>query len=256
MSKIRFLLKFGKKEYLKDFVNGKLYFSNAIKFWKIEKEAKIKGQGDILEASTKMFAQKMTLHNPDTNEVIRDFGESIGLVKIEPAEKMPVFCLFTVYEDDCSLNSDGKWIITLSDEKKETIRKHFPNADSVAIIDNPKEFIEDIRKSIGTEVKAETVSYFNIDKGLETENGLRAIDLDYMKYLTQDVPAKKENGGTVHSFHADYAYRILFTKDVYFKNEQEYRMVLPSEEIDDGTIYTVNFSNDYMVIDLNQFFKM
>ena len=98
---------------------------------------KIKGQGDILEAGTRMFAQKMIMHNPDTKEIIAEYGKSNGLMRVEPAEKMPVFCMFAVYEEDCKIDNDRTVSINLSDDKKQTIRDHFPNIDSVAIIPNP-----------------------------------------------------------------------------------------------------------------------
>lgn len=56
MREIKILLKFGKKEHLQSLIDGNLYCSNAIVFWGIEDELKIKGQGDILEAGTRMFA--------------------------------------------------------------------------------------------------------------------------------------------------------------------------------------------------------
>lgn len=47
-----------------------------------------------------MFAQKMTIHNPDTNELIAAVGKANGLIRIESAKRIPVFCLFSVYDDD------------------------------------------------------------------------------------------------------------------------------------------------------------
>ena len=156
MTEIKFLLKFGKREHLESLVKGNIYCSNVITFWGIEDKLKIKGQGDILEAGTRMFAQKMIMHNPDTKEIIAEYGKSNGLMRVEPAEKMPVFCMFAVYEEDCKIDNDGTVSINLSDDKKQTIRDHFPNADAVAIIPNPEVFIEDIRNSIGTEIKYST----------------------------------------------------------------------------------------------------
>ena len=40
--------------------------------------------------------------------------------------------MFDVYEDDCKVDITGASIINLSDDKKQTIREHFPNADAVA----------------------------------------------------------------------------------------------------------------------------
>ena len=96
MAEIKFLLKFGKREHLESLVKGSIYCSNAITFWEIDK-LKIKGQGDILEAGTRMFAQKMIMQDPDTKEVIAKCEKASGLVRIEPEKKIPVFCMFTVF---------------------------------------------------------------------------------------------------------------------------------------------------------------
>ena len=254
MADIKYLLKFGKREHLESLVNGNIYCSNAITFWGIEDKLKIKGQGDILEAGTRMFAQKMIMQHPETKEVIAKCGKANGLVRIEPAEKMPVFCMFVVYEDDCKVDITGVSIINLSDDKKQTIREHFPNADAVAVIPNPEEFIEDVKRSIGTEIKAEKVNYFHIDKGYETTDGEIAMDMEYMKYLMQDASPEKVDGGIRYTFYADYAFRVLFCKDVFFEQEQEYRIVLPNETIEAGKSYPVQLSKDYEIIDLHTFF--
>ena len=254
MGEIKYLLKFGKREHLESLVQGNIYCSNAITFWGIEDKLKIKGQGDILEAGTRMFAQKMVMQHPDTKEVIAEFGKANGLVRVEPAEKMPVFCMFAVYEEDCKADEDGNIVINLSDDKKQTIREHFPNADAVAIIPNPEVFIEDIRKSIGTEIKAEKVNYFYIDKGFKTKDGRTAMDMEYMKYLMQDAPPEKIDGGTKYVFYVDYAFRVLFCKDVFFEKEQEYRIVLPNDTIESGKSYPVILSTNYEICDLEAFF--
>lgn len=254
MAKIQYLLKFGQRGYLESFVNGNLYCSNAITFWGIEDKLKIKGQGDVLEAGTKIFAQKMVMRHPDTHEVIADFGKANGLARVEPAEKMPVFCMFTVYEDDCIINKDGEIVINLPEDKRQTIREHFPNADAVAIIPNPKEFVEDIRKSVNVEIKAESVRYFHIDKGFKTNDSQVAMDLEYIKYVCQDVPPIKDDRKIIYKFCTDYAFRALFCKDVFFEREQEFRIVLPNERIEIGKSYPVHFSTEYKICDLKAFF--
>ena len=102
-----------------------------------------------------------------------------------------------------------------SDDKKQTIREHFPNADAVAVIPNPEEFIEDVKRSIGTEIKAEKVNYFHIDKGYETTDGEIAMDMEYMKYLMQDAFPEKVDGGIRYTFYADYALEFYSAK-MYF----------------------------------------
>lgn len=50
MDEIRFLLKFGKKKHIEEFVDGSLFCSNAETFWGIEKDKKIKGQGTVQDS--------------------------------------------------------------------------------------------------------------------------------------------------------------------------------------------------------------
>lgn len=194
----------------------------------------------------------MIMQNPDTNEVVAEFGKSNGLIRYEPAKTIPVFCMFAVFEEDCKTNENGDTLICLSDDKKATIRQHFPNADSVAIIPNPEQFINDVINSIGCEIKHDIVHYFHIDKGFDTDSGQTAIDMEYMKYLTQDAPPVIENGMKRYTFYADYVYRVLFCKDVFFEKEQEYRIVLPKECITEGTMYPVTFSCKYIIQNIEE----
>lgn len=253
MGEVKFLLKFGQRRHIESFVKSGLFFSTAETFWGIEDNLKIKGQGDILEASSRIFAQEMTIHNYDDHSIVAQIGKSNSLFRYDAAKHIPVFCMFAVREQDCYLDDNGKLRIKLSDETKQTIREHFPNANAVAIIDNPKQFLLDVEKSLKYPSKHESVHYFHIDKGFLTDNGQTAMDMEYMKYLTQDTSPVIENGKKTYSFHVDYVYRVLFCKDVFFEREQEYRIVLPTEEILTGTMYPVEYSVKIAIQDLNGF---
>lgn len=61
--------------------------------------------------------------------------------------------------------------------------------------------------------------------------------------------------GTRYIFYADYAFRVLFCKDVFFEKEQKYRIILPNEVIEDGKSYPVRLSEEYEICDLNFFFE-
>lgn len=50
-------------------------------------------------------------------------------------------------------------------------------------------------------------------------------------------------------------FRVLFCKDVFFEKEQEYRIILPNEVIEDGKSYPVRLSEEYEICDLNFFFE-
>lgn len=256
MNGIKYLLKFGKKNHIEEFVKGSLYCSNAKTFWGIEENQKIKGQGDILEAGSKVFAQRVEMQsNSDGDTIIFD-GRSNILLHFEPAANIPVFCLFSVYDDDCIIDKSGKYVINISKKKQEIIRKHFPNADTVAIISDPNEFIEDIASSIGCSVKYDQVHYFNIDKGLPISNSSNtAMDHEYALYIMQDTPPIKVNGGKMYTLKAEYIYRVLFCKDVYFMDEQEFRIVLPNETITKGRHYPVKIQENIEIMSIENFFK-
>lgn len=81
------------------------------------------------------------------------------------------------------------------------------------------------------------------------------MDMAYSMYLCQDTPPVKENGKTTYIFNADHVYRALQCKDVYFSCEQEYRIILPHESIEEGTKYPIHMSTKYEIQGLNDFFK-
>lgn len=254
MDDVKFLLKFGRLEHIKSLIDGNLFCSNAETFWGIEDKLKLRGQGDKLEASSMIFAQNITIQSHENKSVITQIGRCNGLVRYEPAKKIPVFCLFAVHSNDCYIDSNGDVKIKLSDKTKQVIREHFPNADSVAIISNPSQFLSDVECSIGLDIKHELVHYFHIDKGIITEDGRQAMDKEYMRYLSQDVPPIVSNGATQYTFCADYVYRALLCKDIFFEDEQEYRIVLPTETIDSSKIYPVKYSNAILMKSIADFF--
>lgn len=255
-SNLRFLLKFGEKDHIEEFVSGILYCSNAVTFWGIEDKLKIKGQGDILEAGMRTFAQKMTMQEYETGKITSINMPVNAITHIEPAKHIPVFCMFAVFDDNCETTPDGSFRLKLSEETKTTIREHFPKTDPVAVISNPVQFIDDIKKSIGYRMEHDYVQYFHIDKGLGIENSDQiAMDMEYMKYLMQDTHPTVEKGKKIYSFVAKYAYRVLFCKDVFFKREQEYRLVLPEETIYEGIKYPVKIQESISILPLDELLK-
>lgn len=250
------LLKFGKRKHIEKFASGILHCSNAKTFWKIEEDKKIKGQGDLLEAGSRIHAQQLVVKEIGMDGIITTAGKSNVLVHAESAAEIPVFCLFAVYKDDCVIDDKGDFQICLSEEKKQTIQEHFPEADTVAIIKNVDEFLNDVEKSIGHQIKHELVHYFNIDKGYEVNHGQDiANDIEYYKYVTQDTPPQKVGKYTRVVFNSDYAYRVLFCKDVFFCGEQEYRILLPFEKINGSKDYPFTRSVEIEVKNIDEFFK-
>ena len=64
-----------------------------------------------------MFAKKMIMQHLDTKEVIAEFRKANDLMRVDLAEKMQVFCMFAVYEEDCKVDEHGNTIINLSSDE-------------------------------------------------------------------------------------------------------------------------------------------
>lgn len=191
---MKFFLKFGEREHLESLQQGNLFFSNVLTFRYYEENLFIKGQGDRLEGGSMIATSNMTMIDNDTNEPVFTEVKGNMFVHYEPANLLPVFCVFACFEKDCSIKEDGTLSIKLSDDIKKNIIAHFPKADSVAIIKEPQQFIDDVHSTIGTECKSDLVHYFHL-LGFDSEKG-KANDLSYFKYLSQDVLPKSENGRT------------------------------------------------------------
>lgn len=253
MKEIKFLLKFGERQHLESLQQGNLFFSNAKTFRYYEEELFIKGQGDRLEGGSMIAANSVTMVSNDTHEPVFTGVKGNMFVHYEPANLLPVFCMFACLEKDCVENEDGTLSIKLSDDIKQNIITHFPKADTVAIIKEPQQFIKDVHSTIGSDCKSDLVNYFHL-MGFDSEHG-KANDLSYFKYLSQDTPPIKEDGKTIYSFNAQYVYRSLLCKDIFFEKEQEYRFILPQLNITKPQVFPTNLKAKIELQDLASFFS-
>lgn len=74
-------------------------------------------------------------------------------------------------------------------------------------------------------------------------------------YLTQDEQPLNVNGNEIYSLSEEFAYRVLFCKDVFFEEEREFRFVLPEDHILMGTSYPVNLTEEYKIEELEAFIR-
>lgn len=250
LEKIQFLIKFGERKYMERLAKGYLYFSCAKKLREIEEKLKCKGQGDCLEGASRMHGTDMELYDYETGMLWKRVPKVNMVVHYEPANNIPVFCLFTCYKDDCISDNEDNWHIEISDKIISDIKEHFNKADTAAIITNPTQFVDDVNKAFNNSAKVEQVHYFNVD-GIVMDNGQIVQDLAYHKYLTQDVPPERVNGQTKYRFSSKYVYRCLFCKDKYFENEREYRILLPDKKIIEPQEFYVETSSPIKLYDIN-----
>ena len=68
------------------------------------------------------------------------------------------------------------------------------------------------------------------------------------------LPYKPISEAAMHYvFLADYAFRALFCKDVFFKDEQEYRLVLPDKRISGSERFPVEISEKIEIVPLEKY---
>lgn len=241
MEGLRFLLKFGEKKHMERLAEGYLYFSNAKSFRKIEEKLLIKGQGDLNENVIEIPATSFVAKYPGTDDVAFEVNthSAVNLFNAE-SDDYPVMCFYACTDEDCNLE-DGKYKLNLSEETKDTIKQHFPKADTVAIINSPEIFIEDCEKTL-KELKHEHVNYFKL-------HNTKYLDGRYMAYLF-NISINNLGNMNSFSFRNSEAYRLLFCKDEYFKSEKEYRFVLNLRTKDLPKDYKINTTSDIILKDI------
>ena len=99
---IKVLLKFGERKYIQDLINGDFYFSNAKKFRDIEVGQKNKGQGDILEGGSYVYAVDGQIYNNNDTALLKTIENQDILIHYAPANNIPVYCMFACdYDHIC-----------------------------------------------------------------------------------------------------------------------------------------------------------
>jgi hypothetical protein len=226
-SEVKAFLKFGEFKDLEKFKNSSVYFGKAEHYRELEKQ--IKGQGDKREGAVTFPAVKATLYDKDGSGRICHIDGPINILAVIPElNRVPIFCLFAVYDKDIQA---GK--IVLSKEIRSTIRSHFPKANAVAVVKNPVDFNHRLTDkweyaiSTGYNVESDIVHYFNLE-GYDTVDPssgkvVTAVDERYLDYLRISK-----------AYNVKTAYKTLFAKDEFFQNEQEYRYVIPKALLPDG----------------------
>jgi hypothetical protein len=201
--KIIGLLKFGKREHIESLQRGNLYLNNYDFFRKLEKESGKKGQGDAHDVSLIINNVEFELQNPETSQVILKGTAQNTILESKEDYERHLHCLtgitsnlLEVIEND---GENAKVRLKLPDELREKATEDF--GGYVAFI-NSGPFIDRIKEYC----KQHGILFFG--------NMVRYIDMSINH--SNRIKAFNENDVSIY-----------FEKDVFFKFQNEYRLLFP-----------------------------
>lgn len=234
---MKFFVKFGENHHLnRSYVYNKFYFGSAKQYIDIEEKEKIKGQGDSGEATLKLNGSFRTLIG-NSNQIFIKYNLLNANVVIEAASRMPTYCISEIDTDThCYKTSKG---YKIKPEFISLIKKHFPKADSALIIKDKNEFIQAFKNNFPLG-KYGKIKYLDIlPQGITTDMAECFAD-EVSEFVFYNRAKKnivyfteKFNDGTIKYYiiNNENAYKILFIKSPFFKEECEFRFVLPNKAL-------------------------
>ncbi|MBN6885362.1 hypothetical protein ACUXCC_000499 [Cytobacillus horneckiae] len=201
-------VKFLKKEYLDDLLNGTIYMKNFNYFIELEKKTKEKGQGDKLEVSHVVRSTRVKLIDPKTGMVIATSSSGEMVERYRGTEKMPLFCLTHFQSSDFVITKVENEIITakidISLEDQILFEETF--GDTAVILTN--EFTDRM-----------------IESSNKLDLGIAIGDVRYQDYKYYSATRKQE--------FDELSVNILFWKDNFFKQQREVRFILTKKSVDE-----------------------
>ncbi len=195
-----FYIKFTREEkWAKDILEGKLFMNKVDYYRQLELNSGIKGQGDLSELKAKIIPLEIKIERKDTNLVIPLKVKSLEFELDEDKQK-PVFCITGLTIDDMIIDSycenSVKLRLPYKKEDADLLRKEF---GEYVVVLNPKQFEENISNTLNNE-------------------GIGWI-FGKVKYTGENSFER------IEAFSNSTPERFLY-KDLEFKHQREYRLVL------------------------------
>ena len=240
MERVRCFLKFGEERFLRRLLENKVYFTTAKRCIEYEEKAKKKGVGDHLEAGIGLYNNTTVRLSSQSGSIIMPNFSAV--LRFEPAEGIPIYCVFAVDEEFCSDLSGDRFTIKLPDDVREWFSEHYTEHTHVAIIQDPSTFCDDIQSAFPHCVR-DFVQYVNKIPGGPGEHPLQCL---------LDMSHFDGNNGYCT---VDDIYKILYKKEKLFQSEHEYRFVLNTEEIAEPEERDVVIHSDIQIVTVDDFWN-
>ncbi|OAA91459.1 hypothetical protein [Clostridium ljungdahlii] len=227
-------IKYGEESHLQELMSKGLIYFNPCKFFRdLEAEQMKKGMADSNDGGISNLYKKVRL---DTNDgtVSENQNQIVDFI-VKPCLKTPVFCIKRAKSE----------IIT--DKERYNLKVQFPKHTHALIIEDEDAFLENIRYNFRNRAFSHDIFYQN-------EFLKNFIDfLFYGKSVTNFYEPKKKsryyaeftvtlNNGKMSKLYIDDSnfYKTMFRKNLFFNEQNEFRIALPYETQEEGKKYQIN----------------
>ncbi|UMZ73029.1 hypothetical protein [Natranaerofaba carboxydovora] len=207
------LAKFGEKKHLEELQKGKLFMKNFQFHINKEKEEKNKGLGDKNEATKIFYNPIIQITDPTTKET-RNIETQKAEIRLDKHVKKPVFCLTRLDAKDFiikEINEDYMEAQLSVDKGRKKVLKQF-GPYSLLISNN--QFVERLKQKLDN---------FIFKRAIYED---KADNKNFIELFKEDDPD------------------LFFYKDTYFMNQNEKRLVLFGENVEDYKVLDIGDLSD------------
>ena len=162
-----YLVKFGKKTHLEEIQKGSIFLNTIRYFHELEKNAGFRGQADYYDSCLYISGGSFSFV-PENGSAPISSQISNGRVSLMPDNY--IYCLFKPDKRNIiatEYNAEESTVtisIGYTEEQRQTIKRHFPSADSALVLYQPKAFIDDVIKaaeSLNIQCHYDKVQYYD-----------------------------------------------------------------------------------------------
>jgi hypothetical protein len=213
-----YFLKF--TDYPDSLLDGEIYMGTLKNYIEMEKVSGEKGRGDKFEAAQVFNDLDVTISTYDSGEVVAK-GKAANLnIRFNGDENRPVYCLFALTDKHFKyLSEDDENMNFILDIKEDVIQHMLGKFSGQLVLLNATEFLKRfVQKSR--------------EKGYSTAHGFVVYD-DYAINNSKRVESYFERNQ-----------EVFFWKDKYFEKQNEYRLVVLDQEVEEALKVQIGDLND------------
>lgn len=226
-------IKFGKKQHLNDFRNkGEMWFNPCQYFRELDQDD---GISDPDDGGLNIEAIEARIIDQKGNSTLLN---NISLRNVaEPTYKTPMFCLY---------QTDNKKI---KHDDYSNIKKEFPDYTHALIIEDEIGFLENVRFSLRSKAFCHNVFYqdvFYVEYIRFLRSGRSDVNFyipkrrdRYYAILKYQESVNDDSDFTTFYIDDTNVYKTMYSKKLKYKNQNEYRIVLPYEQIEKGQTFFI-----------------